>query len=285
MDDVKQLEEDLSTQRKALRKALGAPQKALKALQSLEARGALSEVSPLAAAAAALRDVDLSPLGVDLSSVAEQVCARLDVLRVRARSALLADLTRLARDQDLEATVLTERPLAVLLRPLTAELDLEAGIARLLYAREVVVEAPLVPARILAARTAALDTIRDQALPSPRFFDLAHRAWRTVISARGLEPESRVDLVDLLLPLALLRQDVDEWRALAPEKLAPWPRYLLAYQLRRLRHDGLLQQDGLRLELGVATGGSTRHKRNVIFLPTTPSEGQYHLSIRFVSAR
>ena len=56
---------------------------------------------------------------------------------------------------------------------------------------------------------------------------------------------------------------------------------MLAYQLRRLRREGTLARDGLRVELGVATGGSARDKRNVVYVPAG-GEGQYQLSLRVV---
>jgi hypothetical protein len=86
-----------------------------------------------------------------------------------------------------------------------------------------------------------------------------------------------VDLVDTLAPLAWLL-DPSSGR-----KTTPYPRHMLAYQLYRLQREAHLQHEGLRLELGTATGGSTRHKAKVLFVPSSHTEGFYYLSLRFVS--
>jgi hypothetical protein len=104
------------------------------------------------------------------------------------------------------------------------------------------------------------------------------------LAARGHTLGERVDLVDLRLPLALLRTGADRWRRIELAKTPSYERYQLAYQLQRLRKDQLLEKGGLRLDLGSATGGSTRQKHNVLFIPRAGGDGQYYLSLRFVKA-
>ena len=45
----------------------------------------------------------------------------------------------------------------------------------------------------------------------------------------------------------------------------------------------LLERRGRRISLGTATGGSTRNKRNVLFVPVSVTDGQYYLSIVFTA--
>lgn len=279
----KSLGDAIGAMRAELRKQSAGMRRAEKALDALVARGATDRLDVLARQVPALRDADLAPLGLEAqkAELAARLEAHLQQREGAARGNLLAALARAAAAEGLELTRLTDRPLQVLLAPLVAELDPASGRAQILYAREVVEECPLDPAEVLKARQTALDRIRDESIESAAFFELLHRAYRTVLLARGEAPGERVDLVDLLAPLALLRVAADRWRSTPPAELAPYPRYLLAYQLRRLGRDRLLEKDGLRLELGTATGGSTRNKRDVLFVPTGPTEGQYHLSIRF----
>jgi hypothetical protein len=283
-DTDKDLGDALTALRADFRKKISPLRRVEKALDALNARGALDRYDVLEANLPALRDTDLASLGLEEGKA--ELVARLDEARQRlegtTRANVLAALGKAAAAEGVEMSRLTDRPLQVLLAPLTVELEVEANKARVLYAREVVEETSLDAADIMKARQAALDRIRDESLESPAFFDLLHRAYRMALVARGEGVGERVDLVDLLAPLALLRVDADRWRSTPPGDMAPYPRHLLAYQLRRLGRDRMLEKDGLRLELGTATGGSTRNKRDVLFVPTGATEGQYHLSIRFV---
>jgi hypothetical protein len=232
-----------------------------------------------------LHDADLNGVGLGAAhrDLVTRLTAVLERLRLRARNTMLADLFRLAREQGIEALQLAQTPVAVLLAPMVAELDFDAGRASIQYAREEVQEASLDARGVLEARQKAMDRIRSAALDSAAFFEAIHRAYQMTLCARGLPPEARLDLVDLLGPLAMLRWGPEHWRASDLREAEPYPRALLAYQLQRLRRDGLLEKDAWRIDLGTATGGSARDKRNVLFIPTTPTEGQYHLSIRFLA--
>lgn len=283
-DDERTLAESLSALRSELKKRLTAATRAGKACEGLASAASLRSLAALGRHLPALRDADLAPFGLEerRAELVARLAAHQDRLRAQARMTLIGELSR--AEQGVEVALLTETPLTVLVAPLAAEVDLEAGAARILYAREVVEECEPGAAAILAARQKAMDRIRGAALDSAAFFDLARRAYQTVLLARGLQPGERVDLVDLLGPLTLLGRDADEWRKVAAagaKGFAPYPRYLLAYQLQRLQRDGMLAKDGARLELGAATAGSTRNKRDVLFVPSSATEGQYFLSVRF----
>jgi len=284
--DDEALTEAVGGLRKALRKRAAGIERARKALDALVAAGALSKFSALASAVPALRDADLGPLELsdEQAAVVGPLSTRLAAAQARARSRILGALKQAGESMGMRPEILSDQPLVVLLAPLTVELDLAADKARVQYARETISEVDLDASKIFAAREAALAKIRDEALDSADFFPLARDAYEVARIARGLDRGARIDLVDVLAPLGLLAAGVDAWRK--KETVPPrFPRYLLAYQLRRLGRDRMLQHLGLRIELGTATGGSTRNKRDVLYVPSSPSEGQYHLSLRFVEAR
>lgn len=285
-NDREALEADLGTAVSALKKDLGkqlaGPRRALAALEALGAARALDDLAILHKHVEPLRDAELGPFGLSeaQAALAARLGAHRERLKARARSTVLAEIHRLAAAQGIDVVQVAEHPVALLLAPVVAELDFDAGTAQILYAREVVSDAELSARAVLGARDAAMERIKAGAVDSTAFFERALRAYRMVLAARGLAPGERVDLVDLLAPLGLLAQGPDAWRRDAADG---YPRYLLAYQLARLRRDGVLETGGLRVELGTATGGSTRNKRDVLYVPSSPADGQYHLSIRFVA--
>lgn len=281
------LGEVASAFRKRFRKAIAPLTRASKALDALVAPGGAAKLTLVGQALRALDGLDLSAHGMAEEHAA--LVARLAATNTRmitaARTSLLGELRQRAGREGMELVHLSDRPLTVLLAPLTVELDLLADVAVLHYAREAVVEVRPTAGAILEAHAKAVDGIRSRAVTSEVFFERLVAAYRLALGARGQADGERVDLVDLLLPLALLEHDVGVWRTGRPDKVEPYPRYLLAYQLNRLRRDGLLALRGRRVELGTATGGSTRNKRDVLFIPTSPAEGQYHLSVRVSAFR
>ncbi len=272
--------------KKALKARLRDGDKARKALEELGKPGALEKLDVVGPALGALREADLAALGLG-DPAGALVGALVDVrgqLEARARMKVLGELTRLAEAEGLSAQRVGDAPPAVLVAPLVVELDFDRGLAVLTYAREPVAEVPLDAAAILKARGEVMAAILEAAAPSEVFFERLVGAYRLALAAGGGQAGDRVDLVDLLAPLALLQTPREGWRKADLSKLEPFPRHLLAYQLQRMRREGVLERGGLRLELGTATGGTTRNKRDVLFVPTTPSEGQYYLSVRFTGA-
>ncbi|MGM0578246.1 MAG: hypothetical protein ACQEXJ_21160 [Myxococcota bacterium] len=279
------MEDEVRALREELKVALRPVDKARKALDGLAKAGALKQIDRLSKHLKGLKAANLEAFALEdqRQRLVEDLEQALGRLRRERRMALLGPLQRMAGEAGIPVETVAETPPTLALSPLTAELDFEAGEARLCYARETVETAALEPEAILEARGEAMAAIKDRAVPSEAFFGRARDAYRMALVARGSEDGERLDLVDLLAPLTLLATDRDEWRKRSVSKMDDFPRYLLAYQLQRLRRDGVLERDGVRLELGTATGGATKDKRNVLFVPSTPTEGQYYLSIRFVT--
>lgn len=256
--------------------------RALKAAKKLAQPGALVAMAQLEKYLPALRECPTTLSLEELPPLVSDIEAHLEHLRRFGRHQIIGALRSRAIDEGLsEPALLAEQPPTLFIAPFTCELDLDRGEARLLFAREIVTTAELEVDAIYKTRAEAMARIQDEAIPASEFFSLLHTAYRTVLMARGKAHGERVDLVDLLAPIALLRNDVDAWRKLELSRVAAFPRYLMSYQLRRLRKERALEKNGLRLELGTATGGSTRNKTNVLFLPTRGDEGQYYLSLCF----
>ncbi len=213
--------------------------------------------------------------------VVERIGGGLESLRIKVRMRLLTHLGTLAEERGLELQKVSEVPLTLFADPLTFEINFDHGDVRLLYGRELIDELPIDAATLLDARESAVAEIAEQAMESERFFDLLQAAYRTVLVAEGAAPGDRVDLVDVLMPLSMLRVDRKVWRRSGPDALEPFPRHLLAFQLAKLRRDGVLERNGARLELGAATGGSTRDKRDVLYVPVGATDGQYYGSLKF----
>ena len=214
-------------------------------------------------------------------AIQERLAPEIKKLRVKARMKFLTLLELQAGKEDLAIERISESPLVLFLKPLTFEVDFDGGGARMLYGHEPIQDLPIDAAKFLQARQETLEKSRRQLLEPSDFFDLLHQAYKMVLAADGLEYGARVDVVDVLAPLSLLRAGTKTLRKKGIDALQPFPRYLLAMQLARQRRDGLLEKEGLRLDLGAATGGSTRNKEDVLFIPVGASSGQYYRSLRF----
>lgn len=263
--------------------ALTRAKKAVSAALTAERAGALGGLEKAAKrlSKATLPDIAPESLRVAALEAIEQHLAR---ERARRRVTLVGALHQAASAAGLEVSRLGSDPPTFEIPPVTVELDFGRDEARLVYAREVVTTAPLEAEAILEGRVAAMDLIRTHGLGAAEGFDLLCRAYRMVLAASGGREGERVELVDLLLPLSLLVAERSKWRQLELGRLASVTRYQLAYYLQRLRREGLLARDGVRLDLGAATGGTTRDKRNVVFVPVGQGEGQYYLTMRLVGA-
>lgn len=225
-------------------------------------------------------------LGVDVldaqrAELIEALGSEMKKLRIKARMAFMQKLEMGAQAREISLEKLSEAPLVLHADPLTFEIDFDAGSARLLYGHEPICELGLDARELLDARQEAVDELDERAIPSDEFFDRLRAAYGMVLAADGAEKGARVDLVDVLVPLAVLGLERKDWRNKGPGALEPYPRHLLAWQLAKLRRDGVLERGGVRLDLGAATGGSTRNKQNVLYIPVGAKSGQYYGSLRF----
>lgn len=278
-----ELEDAIDLLRSDVRDAVKDLTVARKALDALARKGSLDRLDKVVKERKRFASRDLTPYGYGetASNVLKGIERYERNMRRHARGKVINDLKKSAGEDGLRFEFVSDSPPVVLISPLMIELDPAAGRAEILYARETVLECGLDAETILEGREKAMGRIKKAAIDSEDFFELLHAAYAMVCARTDARMGDRVDIVDLLGPLAVLSIDPDKWRKLG--KVKAYPRYLLAYQLSHLRRDGLLRHKNKRVELGTATGGSTRNKRNVLFVPTTVTDGQYYLSIRFLS--
>lgn len=265
------------------RDALKELPRAEKALKNLHKSGQLVRGDALKKAIKALEKVTLNSIQADDQrlEIITAIEQHTEQQKKTIRTQFLGELTEKTSALTQPLHKIAESPLTFYLHPLTIEIDFEREKVTISYAREPVETTDLHAPSVLEAYQKTLDNIRKDAISSDTFFDLLLQAYRTVLIARGEKPGERVDLVDLLVPLSILQVNRNDWRKKGIAGIKEFPRHMLAYQLNRLRNDGLLERAGMRLELGTATGGSTKDKRNVLFVPSAQAEGQYYLSIRF----
>jgi len=257
--------------------------RAKKAAEQLCRSGALENLELVRKYTDWLRDADLSVLAMD--DRRQGAVASLDRFVERRRQTrrmqFMRALDHRIEDRDCTLEKLGDNPLTFYLEPLTVEVNFDTEEVDLQYARMPLEETTLDPEAVLEAHREAVERLTERAIPSEMFFDRLHFAYQLAYRARGGSPGDRVNLVDLLTPLAVLWSDAESWSHADLTDLSPYPRPLFAYQLAQLRRDGVLADDGRRLDLGTATGGSTEDKNRVIFIPSGPGDGQYYLSIRF----
>ncbi|MBR4984545.1 MAG: hypothetical protein IKY83_02240 [Proteobacteria bacterium] len=249
-----------------------------KALEKLDTPKALERQDYVSDALEALKvnDLTIYGCGAQQQDMIKTLDQRLHKMRLNARQALMNGLAQ-GVDKPDHLKVLSDSPLVIYMHPLTLEVHFEQTKAVWTYAHEPLQTVSLAPDEIIAAHRALVETFRASRIDSLSFWNVCRLCYDMVLLKDGQPSGSRVDIVELLPPLAWLWPNTIK-------KTTAFPRYLLAYQLQKLRSDKLLQQQNIRLELGTATGGSTRNKANVLFVPMGAFEGQYYLSICFKQA-
>jgi hypothetical protein len=185
-----------------------------------------------------------------------------------------------AESEGLTCKMIATEPMEFSLPPFTVAVNLDQNLAYINYARLALDELPAKPDQITAALQKNLE-ILETGWSSEKFFDALYDAYRMQLFEKKDHRDERVVLTDLLARVALSFQS-DKFRS---DPLAgnyrDYGRVRMAYDLSRLRRNGLLQRNGRRLNLGTATGSSTRNKKGVLYIEESPGRGQYYLSIWF----
>lgn len=263
---------------KTLTRVLGSYKALSKALERFEKKDALERQDYLSDALTALNQTDLSLMGCadQKALLCEELETRYRGLRLQAHNLLMEGL-KARIDNPAHMKIISDNPCVVYVHPLTLEVQFDAAKATWTYAHETLATTSLDPEEIMAMHAQLLDAFRATRIDSAQFFACCKMAYEMLLIKNHLRYEDRVNIVDLLTPLAWLwpedRQGKKGMNAL--------PRYILAYQLQKLRADHHLQHQNVRLDLGAATGGTTRNKNHVLYIPQGPTEGQYYLTICF----
>lgn len=267
----------LQTASKRVNKVLAAGKGLTKAFDKIKSEQELSRQDYLIEALEAIQNTPMSFFGCgDMAAeISHGLEERIRILRINARGNLIRDLSeRVSKPEHFR--MLCDSPLAFYLHPLTLDVDLDHYKATLCYAREPLVTTTLAPEEIMSAHAGLVDFFRQIRIDSQGFLKVCHLAYEMVLLKNGLPKGSRIDIIELLDPLSWL------WPQRAKfKKGSGMPKFLLAYQLQKVRQDNLLSHNGMRIDLGTATGGSTKNKANVLYIPAGVTEGQYYLSICF----
>lgn len=266
---------------KALQKQLKAQEKALDDLAAGDEAGEVARVAD-GLAALDLETLRRAGLAEGAEALRDRARERLQALRQEQRRAFGAALQAAAEAAARPFRRLGENPPEFLVAPFSVLVDPERMEATLAYAREEVARAPAKAPDVLAAVEKAEKELTAKPLPPEEEFDLLVAAWRAALAIEGRPPGERVDLAEVLPQAALLRQGRRFREDPQREAFAPYPKARFLFDLARLRAARLLERNGLRLDLGTATGDSTKKKGRVFFLAEADGSGQYYLTIRFV---
>ena len=198
------------------------------------------------------------------------------------RNELLSHLFQQAKKTGFQAKKLSDRPLTILFGELILTINFVTAKVTYSFGKEKIMDLLIDAKNIVEKYHEILREIKRELLDEKTFFSVLERAYRIVLIEENLSFGERVDLVDLAVPIAMIKVSKELRRKKNTKALMPFPHFLFAYQFWLLRKKALLEQNGLRINLGSATGGSTKVKHNVLYLPNTPSTGQYYLSIQFI---
>jgi len=254
-----------------------------KALKTLTGTDNLESPRKVKEACRLLEQADPGALGLDLDFTELLEWTAADQ-RKRVHERKLAfgrELKESVENRGVSCEMITTDPMAFSLPPFTVSVDFDRNLATLHYARLALEILPAKPDRVLSALQKHLKRL-EAGWPSEQFFDALYNAYRTRLFEINGNPGDRIPLPDLLAHVAFSFQN-DKYRAdPVAENYRAYGRVRMAYDLSRLRRKGLLQRNGWRLNLGAATGTSTRNKKAVLFIEDSPGQGQYYLSIWYV---
>lgn len=286
MEGKDQLQTEITTLRETL-KSLGGKLRAQEKALSALATSTRDEDLPRMSEALARLDPELfRRVGAEgLAALRETTRATLDGLRSAQRRELTRGLRTACAEARRDFQMLTENPPEYRIPPFSARLDTHTMEVTLLYSRQEICQVAARPEAILeAAARAEKDLTARQDTPE-QLFTLMLQAYRAVLGILGRAPGERVELADLLPQLALARQGRGFVQDPSPQRFRPYPRSRFLFDLARLRAARLLEQGGVRMDLGTATGDSVKRKSRVFYLEGPDGQGQYYLSVRFVPVR
>ncbi len=222
----------------------------------------------------------------DLRETVEEAVAgvreQLNELRQQKKRALMHDLSTACQESGRPFKRIGDSPPELLLAPFTVTLDLNRLEAVISFARQELATVP-------AETSIILDTLKseEKALqkrqPSPeRFIEQLFWSYHAVCARDEKPSGERVDIAEVLPFVALFQQSPAFTNNPVRERFNSFSRAHFLLALSILRTTRTFEHNGHRLDLGTATGNSTRNKNRVFFLPDTSGSGQLYLSLRFV---
>jgi hypothetical protein len=164
--------------------------------------------------------------------------------------------------------LICESPQEWRLGPLTVVVDGRAGTAQLRYARQSIAKAGVDAAEIMDAWTRALATLSKRSLAPEKLLPMLAATYRDLLARDRRGAGERVDLAELREQVVAARRG--------------HTRAQFAYDLARLRSERRLVHEGLRIDLGVATGMATSRSGRVVWIEDESGAGQYYQTFRMV---
>ena len=251
-----------------LRRLSNAVKLAQKSLADVDLVGASAAESALRAAAPI--DGALGELAERLRAAQVERAAGADALGRLSRG-----LRAACAEASLPLSVEGHAPLRLRVDPIVFVVDVEGGVADLVFAERPLGQCRAEAGAMLAARSAAVAALEGPTWSAADF----HAQLRAVWAELG---GGWCDLTAALPGLCLRQQSPAFLQDPRPELFRGYPRAQLAYDLRRLRRDRALSVAGWRLCVAPATGGSLRDKNDVLMLDDGDGRGQWHRSFCFV---
>jgi hypothetical protein len=172
-----------------------------------------------------------------------------------------------------------DEPVKLRLPPLSVDLDFRTGRATIGFALQTIATCPATAPAVLDARREILRTW-DEGFDAAQFHERCRRAWRACRAADE-RAEERVEILRFLPYLAVQMQSERFAVDPSPKTFRGYGRARFAYDVAKLRREKRLEQNGWRLNLGVATGGTAQEKKRVVYFEDGNGEGEYKLTVYF----
>ncbi|MCP4677064.1 MAG: hypothetical protein GY854_16425 [Deltaproteobacteria bacterium] len=189
--------------------------------------------------------------------------------------------TEEAGGEGLEVRLMTAEPMEYEMSPFTVVVDLAMNLATIKYARLALEETQARPEQIVEMHKKLMKRF-ETGWSAEQFFEALYQAYRIELARKKIPKGDRVTLVDLMGQVALAFQPPKFLGNPVAGNYRPYGRVRYAWDLARLRRAGMLGRNGVRLNLGAATGTSTRRKDDVLYVEESVGRGQYYLTLWFV---
>ncbi len=263
-----------------LEREIHARQEALKGLRGLTRSGALGDLEKFRKALPKVLGSLRAP-GLGLEALAAELEGLPERLAAEGRRRFGRELREACESAGVALRVVrSEEPIELRLAPLAVEVDHRKGRARLSFARNLLGECAADAREVLAAHRKLVASLEGPFDPAA-YFEACWRAYRSALAVEGKRMQDRVELLDFLPRLALELQGKKFRVDPTAEHFEAYPRARFAYDVLRLRRAGALEQQGRRIQFGVATGTSASQKERVVYLEDEEGRGEYKLTVFF----
>jgi hypothetical protein len=260
---------------------------AIKGLQKLQRPGALLDFSKcereVALWKSTLGDQGLQELG--LKETADMLAEHLVAGKKRHRSSTGRKLKEACTAAGLKLKVISrEEPVELRIPPLAVRLNFDHGQAEFLFAKEPLGSCPVTPEDIIHNHARIVRGLEGAFEPA-EYFERCYEAYRMGLVVTGGKRGDRLELNEFLGHLAARLQPKKFLVNPVSGNYRGYSRGQFAYDVHRLRAARGLQQNGRRLNFGVATGTAASKKSRVIYMEDEYGQGEYKLNIFFTEAQ